>query len=96
MAEKITIAALRKKTDEELSDLLGFNGKIENFKKDLEKADNLDGKAKEIVERRIEEMFTPRPYVEDLKYTIDSAERQAKAKRTGKDEVCHCGCDILD
>lgn len=92
---KWDIKTLQGKTDDELQTLLGFKSKIECFREDLATADKLSGKARETVERRLEEMFTPRPYVEDLKYTIESAERQAKRK-TGKGEAAYCGCDIVD
>lgn len=94
--EKVTLETLKGYTDDQLLDVLGFKNKVENFKEQIKKADELKGDARKEVESEIERMFTPHVYPEDLKWKIESAERHAKMKRTGKDEACHCGCDILD
>ena len=93
---KMSIEQLKKMSDDDLRELLGYDKKIATFKEDIAKADGLSGDARKIVEDRIESMFTPNIYVEDLKYTIQDAERQAKRKRSGKDEICSCDCNILD
>lgn len=91
--EKITLDKLKSMTDEQLLDVLGYKNKVESFKEDIAKADGLKGEARKKIEADIERMFTPHVYPEDLKWKIEHAERKAK---TGKEEACCCGCDILD
>lgn len=93
--EKITLDKLKGFTDEQLSEALGFNAKIEDFKSQIAEADSLKGNARKEVEQEIERMFSPRVYPEDLKYKVEHAKHKA-SRKDGKGEACYCGCDILD
>lgn len=80
------IKSLMALDDSELSAKLGFARRIEEFKESLQTADGLEGDARKRVNDRIEEMLNPRIYTEDLKYTVESAQREAARKKSGKTE----------
>jgi len=87
------IAELKGLDDSALAKKLGFSDKVEGFKKDLERADKLDGPARAKVEARLKEMFTPHVYVEGFSYDVDRAEKKASGKTTPSD-IVGCCCDL--
>ena len=92
--EKVTIKNLVGKSDEELLELLGYASKVEEFKENLAAADKLEGKAREKVEERIEKMFTPHVYPDEIKWAIEDATRKSKS---GKEAMNDCSCaSVLD
>ena len=82
--------------DAALTAKLGLDTRLASFKEELAEADKMEGKAREHVESRLKEMFSPKVYIDDLKYAVESAERMGKKSSGPCDLVEACGCDVAD
>lgn len=96
MADQIkTLLAL---DDAELSAKLGYTKKLEGFKEDLMEADKLTSDARKKVEDRLESMFTPNIWPDELHHVVESAKRKASGKTTPESvlEGCCEPCSDMD
>jgi hypothetical protein len=75
---KIRIKDLKTKSDAELLELLGYTNKLAEFKTNIAEADKLTGKARELVEQRVQDMMTPNVYPTEIKWAIEDATRKSK------------------
>lgn len=75
--------------DATLMKTLQIDKKIESARKGIAEMDALTGKAREYAEKRVERMFEPHIYPEDMSYIADDAKR---ATKTGKEESADCCC----
>jgi hypothetical protein len=97
MADAInTLLAL---DDAQLSAKLGYDKRLKDFKDNLSEANKLSGKAREKVVDRLDSMLNPKIYDDDLKWTVESAQRlQAKldGKTSPESIVADAGCGCVD
>lgn len=90
MADQIkTLLAL---SDDELAAKLGYAKRIADFRADLERGGALTGEPRKLVEDKINSMLTPNIWPEDLKYTVERAERKASGKDKTTPESVLEGC----
>lgn len=97
MADIIT--ELKALDDAALGTKLGFTDRVAQFKKDLEAADKLTGKGRDLVVKELTGMFTPSTYrINDMSYTLKRAETMNNPKsKECADFVNSCGCmDEID
>lgn len=87
MQKTPTIAELVAMDDTALADVLGFSNKLLQAKEDLAKLATLSGAAREEAEDRISSMLTPNIYPSEISYIYDDAQRRAKSKKSGKEEL---------
>lgn len=84
-----TIKKLRAATDEELTTLFGYDKKIASFKASLAEADQLSGKARDHLNRKLDDRLSPSLYGGDLDWMIKDAKREAAP---GKDKAAEGPC----
>lgn len=76
--ENPSIETISQLSDAEIGDLLGHDKEIEEIREGIKMLDTLKGKAREYAQKRIEDMFSPKIYVGELKYLAEDAKRQAR------------------
>ena len=77
-------------SDGELQALLGMDKRLQAMKDSLMEADKLEGKAREIFEKRLEERLTPRIDGYDFDWMIKDAKREADPKKSSGSEGPCC------
>lgn len=75
-----SIEALVAMGDAELGKLMGHAEQIKTFRTNLKKADALKGKARTEVQQRINKMFEPRVYPDEIGWMVEDAKRSASKK----------------
>lgn len=85
-------------SDADLSEKLGYDDKLEQFKADLAAAKKLTGKARDRVNQSLNDMFTPRDYAaQDFHWAVQDAGNKAAGKTTPQSIVdCCCGDAAMD
>jgi hypothetical protein len=80
----------------QLIEKLGFDDQVDNFQKNMKRADKLTGAARQKVLNQLSSMFTPDNFrIADIGYTIDRAEEKASGKTTPSSILAGC-CDCGD
>lgn len=89
---KVTIEQLQAMNDAELSKLLGLDAELEMFKKKLDEAAGLTGKAREYVEDKITQRLQPDLDARDMGWMIDDAKRMNKTGKEALADASPCSC----
>lgn len=83
-----TITKMVAMSRDQLAEITGMNKRLDAMQKHLGEANALTGKARELMNEKLDERMSPRIDGYDFEYMIKDAKRQADPKKGGGPAAC--------